>query len=743
MQATSIHKRGAGFAKARDRQPLRRLETEISHLICLLFGITVVISSSAFPALAADSPDPKPPPPAPALAIGPLPGEARQAGAALRRARVAARSGLRDEALLGVRALHEAEPALRDLIAWFEAVLWLERGEDELSRLAVERGLLSGPPRHLRVRLERLRGDLAQRAGDEEAARAAWRRALRGAREPELRAELQLALASSLERSGAVERAGLAYRKLWRGAPAEAAARRAAARLAALERSAAVPLPSAGDWLGRADRLFAKRRSEEALAAYEQVDRARPDATEEQRERAAMGRGRCLFRLRRYPEAVAAFAALPDGGWADFWEARSLARSGRVRDSIAAFEHLAETARGRLGQRARYLAGLLHQGRGRRAAARAHFAAVLRATRVGSLAEAALWQLAWGDYRAGDYGTARRRFRDLRGRLEDPIEALRPRYWAARALEEASPGPAARTELLAIAREYPLSYYGWQAARRLAEPRLEPAPNPPRDTALRDTGSSLAPERLYRAQVLIAAELDELARTELIALRSAARRPRDRIAVAALQARLGEHNDAFRTVVVPYERSLARGVESGLEALWQLAWPRPWPELVSDLRELGLESAVIWSVMREESGYRPDVISVTGARGLLQIMPETGAQLARRAGTAPYRDALLLNPSVNIKFGATYLLGLFERFGGDLAAAIAGYNAGPGAVASWRPEGGVADDVWIESIPYQQTRGYVKRVLRSVAVYRQLYPRDARLPAAAASRDPGVGGVRR
>ena len=722
MDDTSIRKGRWACVESRAHRLGRTRTWGSLRRCCRGLALGAAFAAAALPSRAADSPF--------------LPASAQTAAAALQRAGAALRRGDRDEALRSFHNLHEAEPNLRDLIAWFEAALWLEREEDELARAAVERGLISDPQKHMWVRLERLRGDLARRAGDEEAARAAWQRALRGAGKQ--KAELRLALARSFERHGAPQRAGEQYLKLWLETPTEAAAEQAEERLGALESEGAVPARSPGDWLRRADSLFAERRSEAALAAYQRVANDYPAAGEEERERAAFGAGRCQFRLRRYAEAVTAFASLPDGSRADFWEARSLARSGRVENAIEAFLRLADTAHGELALRARYLAALLHHGRGRHAPARAHFEAILRAPdENGALTRAALWQLAWADYRTGNYDAARRRFVDLSGRFGNPLEALRPRYWAARALEETSAETAER-ELLAIANEYPLSYYGWQAARRLRAPPVKPTPNP-----LRDTGSSLSTEQLRRPQVLIAAELADLARAELIALRGAARHPRDRIAVAALQAHLGEHHDAFRTVVIPYKRILARGVGRGLEELWRLAWPRPWPRLVGELPASGHDPAVLWSVMREESGYRPRVISITGARGLLQIMPETGAQLARHAGLAAYGDNLLMLPRVNVQLGALYLRRLSARFEGDLAAAVASYNAGPRAVGSWRTEEVVEDDVWIESIPYQQTRNYVKRVLRSVAVYRRLYPDDASLNPAAATRGKSVGGVPR
>jgi soluble lytic murein transglycosylase len=133
-----------------------------------------------------------------------------------------------------------------------------------------------------------------------------------------------------------------------------------------------------------------------------------------------------------------------------------------------------------------------------------------------------------------------------------------------------------------------------------------------------------------------------------------------------------------------------------------------------------VEPGLIYALMREESGYSPTAVSITGARGLLQIMPETGERLARDLALANFTTDDLFAPDVNMQLGSHYLRELLERFGDQKSAAIASYNAGPGAVSRWL-DSSLEDDEWVESIPYEQTRAYVKRVLRSLHVYRVLY----------------------
>ena len=174
-----------------------------------------------------------------------------------------------------------------------------------------------------------------------------------------------------------------------------------------------------------------------------------------------------------------------------------------------------------------------------------------------------------------------------------------------------------------------------------------------------------------------------------------------------------------------YADALARGLQPGREALWWLSWPPAYRDVIAEVvpGTAGADAALVWAIMREESHYRPDARSVVGARGLLQLMPDTAAQLAGERGMSDFAEADLFDPRTNITLGAAYLADLSRRFDGRRSAAIGSYNAGPRKVAAWLEGGGSAleDDVWVEAIPYDQTRGYVKRVLRSLHVYESFY----------------------
>jgi len=153
----------------------------------------------------------------------------------------------------------------------------------------------------------------------------------------------------------------------------------------------------------------------------------------------------------------------------------------------------------------------------------------------------------------------------------------------------------------------------------------------------------------------------------------------------------------------------------------EILYPRPFrAEVEQSAKKYGVDPLFIWSVMKQESGFNPSVSSWVGAAGLMQLMPATAAGEAKKMGLKNYR---LYSVSDNIAMGASHLSGLFKRYvRPDWTAAA--YNAGGGNVNKWnRTRSGWDADAWMEAVPFRETQGYVKNVLRNYAVYQKLYGR--------------------
>ncbi len=145
---------------------------------------------------------------------------------------------------------------------------------------------------------------------------------------------------------------------------------------------------------------------------------------------------------------------------------------------------------------------------------------------------------------------------------------------------------------------------------------------------------------------------------------------------------------------------------------YTLLYPRPYDAEVNAAAHLAqITPEIVYGVVRQESLYRPDAVSNAGARGLMQLQPATARSTAHfyKRPTPALTD--LFDPYINTALGAARLRMLLDEFDGQIPVALAGYNAGPNAVIRWLPPEPIDSDIWIENIPYNETRGYVQRIL--------------------------------
>jgi len=142
---------------------------------------------------------------------------------------------------------------------------------------------------------------------------------------------------------------------------------------------------------------------------------------------------------------------------------------------------------------------------------------------------------------------------------------------------------------------------------------------------------------------------------------------------------------------------------------------------------MGVPELFVYAIMQKESTYHPFAVSPADARGLLQLIPNTSAAVAKHLGLPTYADELF-TPDTNIRLGVAYLGGLLRRFRGQEALAAGAYNAGARAMMRWCDQwGGRPLDELVELITYDQAREYIKRVLGIYARYRHLYDRPLAL----------------
>ena len=340
----------------------------------------------------------------------------------------------------------------------------------------------------------------------------------------------------------------------------------------------------------------------------------------------------------------------------------------------------------------------------------------------------------------------------------DGAEQERARYWRARVLLEQQPDEselaraaareAARADLSWLVRERPLTYHGLLARGRLTEvdpalaQRIEEEQDKLLATELRShrslhAGGLARDPHLAAAIELLRLGLKLEASRELSAIdRSPARAAIDSqlgqeplMLLADLYARAGDFRNAHALVRTDLRWLLRRPADALALRAAALAYPLAFRDQIAHVsKSASIPPDLLQALMREESALDPRALSPTGALGLTQVMPATARMLARRLHIRGYQTASLYDPETNIRIGGAYLGELYARFQHP-ALALASYNAGPGAVAGWmKARGGLPLDAFVEEIPLDETRGYVKRCLRSFAAYQFLYS-NGRLPS--------------
>ncbi|HZW82489.1 MAG TPA: lytic transglycosylase domain-containing protein [Candidatus Deferrimicrobium sp.] len=155
----------------------------------------------------------------------------------------------------------------------------------------------------------------------------------------------------------------------------------------------------------------------------------------------------------------------------------------------------------------------------------------------------------------------------------------------------------------------------------------------------------------------------------------------------------------------------------------RLRYPMPYKGSVQKYAtQYGVDPYLVTAVIREESKFMPKAQSKAGAKGLMQLMPETAQWAADKAGLNKFQEELLFEPDANIRLGSWYIANLSQQFQNNTVLVLAAYNGGSGRVKDWLDRGQISPSGKVAELPILETKEYVKRVLKSYAKYRQLYP---------------------
>lgn len=381
----------------------------------------------------------------------------------------------------------------------------------------------------------------------------------------------------------------------------------------------------------------------------------------------------------------------------------------------------------------------LHERAGEMAKARKALQRLVDGYPQGDYRADALFRLYWIDRKAGRDTRSLEALQTLERDYADAPDSTpvqRALYWQGRTLVALDRKVEAAAAWEKIVREHPAGYYAMLARGRLLH--LDAALATAAEATL-PTNATPEPIALYTAGLdgdphfAAAIELirlgfpklatDELLRIDREAARTKAGSSEPVLLVAWLLDRV-EARRAAHQIARTELRSLLRGSPTGQAAArFRIAFPLAYRDLIERHAETyGVPADLMQALMREESSLDPQVVSWAGAVGLTQLMPSTAQAVARQLKLGKPSVAELRDPDLNVRLGTAYLGQLLTRWKGNPALATASYNAGPGAVAKWLGERSHLElDEFVEEIPIEETRNYVKRVLGSFTTYRLTY----------------------
>ena len=289
-------------------------------------------------------------------------------------------------------------------------------------------------------------------------------------------------------------------------------------------------------------------------------------------------------------------------------------------------------------------------------------------------------------------------------------------YWAARTRVDLGRAADARPLLDRLRREEPFGYYTVITGQLLGEEFSVP-PIPP--------GELRIPADLRRGvdevRMLDAAGFSDVANRHVARIVEATEATGDVDARLALAHSLNELGRTIDGINLGWQ--LRREGVPWTRTLLSVVYPFPFREMIErEAAEWGLDPLLVGALIRQESAFVEAIKSPAGAVGLMQVMPATGAEVARAVGPREFTPASLETAEVNLHLGARFLIEMLDRFGPELPLVLSAYNAGPTRANRWKNFPEISDlDRFTERIPFDETRGYVKNITRNLAIYRAVY----------------------
>ena len=484
----------------------------------------------------------------------------------------------------------------------------------------------------------------------------------------------------------------------------------------------------------RGEKLFSLKWYRSALASYKVARKAEAVG----RDLLDLRMGVCLYKTRRYRKATDHLTALrkgeseyrPEG---TLYLARCLLKRRGAGRFVRLAKEVVTEASPDLAAEAMLDLAEYFERKGDLEEALKHYKGLTFGEVPEEVKEIGLWKSGFISYQLKNYGWADRYMNGLLEHTETDERKAQALYWLAKSARIRGKEEEADLLLKRCAELFPYTYYGEKGRSHFAGQETANVAVRSRDGSNRAVALETWLEARFSGNGNGFSKIKGLAKAHL-----------NEHLMKELQFRLGKHpedegileagivassiHEDYLKAYLLFRKRYGNGAapdEIPLEII-RSVYPVREGETVAELSEkYRLDSDLVLSLIHQESVFNPTAKSPAGARGLMQIMPATGKGIAKDLNFSPYKTSMLYDPRVNISFGTYYFSDLVDEFQGKVEVALAGYNAGPARARRWWESMAEEDiDLFIESIPFKETRLYVKKILFNYGIYKRAYRED-------------------
>lgn len=583
---------------------------------------------------------------------------------------------------------------LEDSILYYRALYYHDKGDVKRAVRYLEKALDKYPDTGLTEKISVLLAEIYEQDGRYDDAADIYERLAENSVSDWIKAKYLKKLGELHEKDGNIKRAFVIYRNIWTDYPTVSFSNYI---FEFANKNRLVFIPRDVDYLSRGEYFFSKSLWENALVELEKSPA---------NETALTKAGVSHYKLGNYRKAVELLSEVKNAE-SLYWIGKSTQKNG---NSLEAAKMLSSIHRiypeSEFAVDGLYEAAVIYERIYRKSSAKDIYNILISKYPGSKRTADVAWSLAWLYYTSEDYDKAL----ELFSRHSFPSGSFNEhsfRYWEARTLEKQGKTEKALDIYRELADSSKITYHSYLSAIKTGRTLNGNAESTKGYKKAFDDRRSK-----QKVELLFELGIHELVPDELQNLQKKSSTPDEYLYIASVHKRLGDFYTAIK---------FATELDSNIVTPY--SYPEGFSQFVGRYSTVyGLDRLLVYSLIREESRFDKKAVSVSNARGLMQLIPVTARETAGKVGISNFNLDELFIPEVNVQLGCFYLRFVLDRFDESIPLALAGYNAGPTRAEEWYGvRGHLPIDEFIEKIPFDETRFYVKRIIRSYGAYKALY----------------------